>query len=63
VPSMVAPSPEPGIPSEPPTSFESVPSEPMISSEPVAAVEPVVGQSAARHEEPAPPAEPDHRDE
>ena len=63
VPSMVAPSPEPGIPSEPPTSFESVPSEPMISSEPVAAVEPVVGQSAARHEEPAPPAEPNHRDE
>jgi hypothetical protein len=72
---MVAPSPEPVISSEPmrtsepitsaepPASFESVSSEPMISSEPIAAVEPVVGQSAARHEEPAPPAEPDHRDE
>ena len=72
---MVAPSPEPIIPSEPTgpsepissseatASFESVPSEPMISSEPIAAVEPVVGQSAARHEEPAPPAEPDRRDE
>src|SRR5262245_45722941 len=60
---MAAPSPEPVISSEPPTSFESAPPEPMISSEPIAAVEPVVGQSAARHEEPAPPAEPDHRDE
>jgi hypothetical protein len=67
-PEPIVPS-EPMGPSEPITSseaaapFESVPSEPMISSEPVAAVEPVVGQSAARHDEPAPPAEPDHRDE
>jgi len=60
---MAAPSPVPVISSEPPTSFESAPPEPMISSEPIAAVEPVVGQSAARHEEPAPPGEPDHRDE
>ncbi|HEU5255625.1 MAG TPA: hypothetical protein VFU28_06530, partial [Vicinamibacterales bacterium] len=60
---MATPSSEPIIPSEPPTSFASVPSEPMISSEPVTAVEPVVGPSTARHEEPAPPAEPDHRDE
>ena len=48
---------------EPPTaSFEPHPSEPMISSEP-AAVEPIDSQSGARHEEPAPPGEPDHRDE
>jgi hypothetical protein len=48
---------------EPPTaSFEPHPSEPMISSEP-AAVEPIVSQSGARHEEPAPPGESDHRDE
>jgi hypothetical protein len=49
--------------SEPTTSFEPVPSEPMTASEPVAALEPIVGQSGARHDEPAPPAEPDHRDE
>jgi hypothetical protein len=49
--------------SGPTTSFEPLPSEPMISSEPVAAVEPIVGQSEARHEETAPPGEPDHRDE
>jgi hypothetical protein len=62
VSTTVAPS-EPITSSEPTPSFEPIPSDPMISSEPVAAVEPIVNQPAARHEEPAPSGEPEHRDE
>jgi hypothetical protein len=53
----------PNKPPEPATAFEPLPSEPMISSEPLPAVEPIVGQSGARREEPGPPGEPEHRDE
>jgi len=62
VPLAPIPSSEPTTFEPPTASFEPHPSEPMISSEP-AAIEPIVSQSGARHEEPAPPGEPDHRDE
>jgi hypothetical protein len=55
----------PVTPPEPITVSEAVPSSaPITPSEPATAVEPIAaGQSVVPHEEPVPPAEPDHHDE